>query len=779
MSLKTDIKLLVFRGRNVTMTGMQRRPGSHFCGSELCSRFSLAGLALLAVAVAVAGCGGSSGSGSSGPPSPAPPGGPVVGLDQRPSNLTCLAPPAAAAPEVEIALTQVFASLAFTEPLAMLQAPGDDSRWFVLEKGGRVRVFANTPSVAAFNADFIDVDAHFDLNTSSEGGLLGMAFHPDFASNREVFLSWTEGSPMVSIVARFRSLDGGQTLDPGSREDVVRVNQEFTNHNGGQIAFGPDGFLYIGFGDGGSGGDPNNRAQDTRNLLGAMLRIDVDGAAPYAIPPDNPFAGGPRCPADHTSSTSCPEIYAWGLRNPWRWSFDRATDELWAGDVGQNAREEIDVIERGGNYGWDCREGTAAHSAAAPSCAAATGLIDPVHDYGRTLGFSVTGGYVYRGVALPALAGAYVFGDFGSGRIWRLDDDGAGGFVAEEILDTTLSISSFADDEAGELYVVDIALGDLYRIVAAAGGAPSGSPVATLLSATGCVNAANPAAPAAGLIPYTVAAPFWSDGAAKERWLAIPNGTTVAVQGDGDFSLPAGTVLVKNFRLGAALVETRLFMRHPEGHWAGYSYEWNSAQSDATLVQGGKVVAVGGQSWIFPSGNDCLTCHTAAAGFALGLETAQLNGSFTYASTGRTANQLATLDSIGVFAAPLGDPGTAPRLADPADTAASLDARARAYLHTNCAGCHRPNGPTPSPIDLRSATLLASTGACDAPPQSGDVGIGQGARIIAPGNVDLSVLVARMDRRDVHAMPPLASNVVDGAGVTLIRDWIASLTGCL
>jgi uncharacterized repeat protein (TIGR03806 family) len=740
---------------------------------------ALRSAAILVLAAALAACGGSSsGNGGNDPPPQMPPPG---GLDQRPSNLTCVAPDTSGEDGAEIELEPAFASLPFTQPLAMLQAPGDTSRWFVLEKAGRVRVFANTPDVASFDADFIDLDASFPLNDNIEGGLLGMAFHPDFATTGEVFLSWTEGSPMVSVVARFASLDGGQTLDPGSREDVIRVNQPFENHNGGQIAFGPDGLLYIGFGDGGSGGDPNGRAQDTRNLLGAMLRIDVDGAAPYVIPDDNPFAANPRCPADHSSATNCPEIYAWGLRNPWRWSFDASTGDLWVGDVGQGAREEIDRVALGGNYGWDCREGSTSFASPAPACSGATNLIDPVHEYGRDLGTSVTGGYVYRGGALPALDGAYLFADFGSGRIWRLVGAG-GGFTAEELLDTNLSIASFGEGDDGELYVVDLASGDLHRIVGGSGGSggtPGQTPVASLLSATGCVDPQNPASPASGLIPYQVAAPFWSDGADKLRWLALPDGGTISVQSDGDFSFPIGTVLMKHFRLGAELVETRLFMHHAEGDWAGYSYEWNADGSDATLAQGGKIARIGDQDWIFPSGNDCLSCHTAAAGFALGLETAQLNHDLTYPRTGRTANQLLTLDRIVLFAAPLGDPAVRPALADPGDTAAPLEARARAYLHTNCAQCHRAGGLSQSTIDLRFDIALANTLTCDVPPLSGDLGIGEAARIIAPGDPDRSVLVARMNRRDAAAMPPLASNVVDAAGVALLHEWIASLSNCL
>jgi len=369
-----------------------------------------------------------------------------------------------------------------------------------------------------------------------------------------------------------------------------------------------------------------------------------------------------------------------------------------------------------------------------------------------------------------------VFADFGSGRIWRLVDNGSGGYTAEQLLDTSLAVSSFGQGNDGELYVVDYG-GGLYKVVDGGGGAP-GQPVPTLLSDTGCVAASNPSQPAAGLVPYDVAAPFWSDNATKERWLAIPNGTSISVGSDGDFTFPNGTVLMKHFRLNGNLVETRLFMRHPDGDWAGYTYEWNAQHTNATLVQGGKTVAVGSQNWIFPSGNDCLTCHTSAAGFALGLESAQLNHDFLYTATGRTANQLRTLDSVVMFTTPLGDPAAQPTMPDPFGAAGTIAERARAYLHTNCAQCHRPNGPTPVTMDLRFSTALANTGACDALPQSGDLGIGAAARIVAPGNATSSVLLARIDRRDGSQMPPLATNTIDAAGVTLVRDWITSLTTC-
>ncbi len=628
-----------------------------------------------------------------------------------------------------------------------------------------------SPSATVF------VDIRGRVLSGGEQGLLGMAFHPDFAANGEVFLSYTASSPRRSVLSRFTSLDGGQTLSASSEEVLLTVDQPFSNHNGGHIAFGPDGLLYYGLGDGGSGGDPDNNAQTTTNLLGTVVRIDVDGPPPYGIPADNPFAANPRC-ATGTGTAPCPEIYAFGLRNPWRWSFDRATGDLWLGDVGQGSWEEIDRVERRGNYGWRFREG--AHCFNPSSNCPTTGaggepLVDPVAEYGRSLGASVTGGYVYRGGAAPALAGRYLFGDFVSGRLFAYEPGPTPDASRVQLAQTGLAIASFGEGNDGELYVVDYG-GGLYRIEQTGGGVNDTVP--DDLADTGCVSAADPRQPAAGLIPYAPNAPFWSDGAAKERWLALPDGTTITIGSDGDFEFPNGSVLMKNFRVQGQLVETRLFMRHPDGVWAGYTWRWNGAQTAATRVRGGATVNLPGEDWSIPSEAQCLQCHTQGAGRSLGLEVAQLNGSLTYAATGRTANQLTTLDEIGLFAPRLSPPAAQqPALPDPFGTSGTLDGRARAYLHTNCANCHRPGGSTPSPMDLRSATALAATNACNATPQAGDLGIA-GALIIAPGDADRSVLVLRMDRRDAAGMPPVASHVVDAQGVALIRDWIAALAGC-
>jgi uncharacterized repeat protein (TIGR03806 family) len=251
------------------------------------------------------------------------------------------------------------------------------------------------------------------------------------------------------------------------------------------------------------------------------------------------------------------------------------------------------------------------------------------------------------------------------------------------------------------------------------------------------------------------------------------------VGSNNDWDFPNGTVLMKNFSVGTRLIETRLLMRHPDGNWGGFTYEWNAQQTDANLVQGGAVRDIGGgQQWIFPSEAQCLQCHTSAAGRALGPETAQLNRDFTYAHTGRTANQLLTLNSIGLFTPPIADPPSQPTMPDPADAGAPLASRARAYLHTNCAQCHRPGGPTSVNLDLRYTTAFASTNTCNVSPQAGDLGLGAGARLIAPGNVANSILINRVNRRDASGMPPLGSNLIDAAGVTLLTQWVESLTGC-
>ncbi|HEV7607571.1 MAG TPA: PQQ-dependent sugar dehydrogenase [Steroidobacteraceae bacterium] len=707
---------------------------------------------------------------------------PLGGLDARPANSTCLA---GDAPDstVSLAVQRAFSNLTFTQPIAMLQEPGSSARWYVVQKTGSVRVFDNTPNVAAPTREFFNISSRLNSDPNSandERGLLGMAFHPNYPTDPRVYLFYTGTDPALGLVDRvsqFRLAAGGTTLDPATEIELLNVDDPESNHNGGNIAFGPDGFLYIGIGDGGGGDDQHGaigNSQLLTTLLGKMLRIDVAAATlaqPYAIPPSNPYAANAKCTGG-TGGASCPEIFAYGFRNPWRWSFDRDSGQLWLNDVGQNALEEVDLVTIGGNYGWRCFEGTTNTGfACGPN---KTASIAPVAQYGRALGFSTTGGVVYRGSAIPALRGRYVFGDFGSGNLWSipLDTTPTLTLVAGDALPTGLQIASFAQDTGGEVYVVDLA-GTLNRLVQGAGG---GRQIPAQLSQTGCVNSAAATQPAAGLIPYAPNAPFFSDGATKNRWLALPDGQRIVVNASNDFDFPNGSVLMKNFSIGARLVETRLFMRHSNGNWAGYTYEWNAGGTDATRVIGGKTVQIAGQAWEFPSEAQCLQCHSVAAGRTLGLEIGQLNGDLGY-PTGRTANQLTTLNGIDVLTPALTlPPAQLPLIPDPFGSAA-LDLRARAYLHTNCAHCHRPSGPAPSDLDFRYTTALNATNACNITPTLGDLGI-TNPRIIAPGSAPRSVAVARVNRIGTDAMPPLARHKIDTAGVQLLTDWVNGLTSC-
>lgn len=718
---------------------------------------------LAVVLSTLSACGG--GGGGGGAPAANPP--VNSGLDARPSNTTCLAPTRPVGSS-NIRLERAYPNLVFNQPIGLYQEPTDSSRWYVIEKGGRIIWFDANDEGTTIKNTYLNYSSVVD--TRSEGGLLGMAFHPDFPANKDVFLSYTvnaTGDPnneMITLITRMTENATGDALNTTTEGIVLEQDQFATNHNGGNIAFGPDGYLYVGLGDGGGGGDPREHGQDTDTLLGAMLRLDVDSASPYAIPPDNPFIGG----------GGRAEIYAYGLRNPWRWSFDAATGDLWLGDVGQNRFEEINLIVNGGNYGWDCYEASTPYELT--GCPAANQLIFPVAEYGRTEGVSVTGGYAYRGNAIPALQGVYLFGDFGSGTIWGLFPQGGNVYSRQVMANAGFSISSFGQANDGELYVVDYG-GRLFRILPDNPGGQTGGPAARL-SDTGCVDPSNPMLPAAGMIPYTVNDSFWSDGADKTRYLALPDSATITEMPGGDFDLPNNSVLMKHFSLGGQIFETRLLVRHDDGGWAGYSYEWNASLTDADLVDAaGKDDTVNGQPWHYPSRTECLQCHTTAAGFSLGAEGLQLNGEFTYPATGRTANQLDTLEYIGLFSAPLSAVATAAALTDSRDQSAALDARARSYLHSNCANCHRPNGTTQSTMDLRFSSAFGQMNICNVDPQQGNLGINQ-AKLLAPRDPARSILLERISRNDQNRMPPVGSNILDSDAIALLTDWINSIQAC-
>ena len=686
------------------------------------------------------------------------------GLDVRPSNTTCIAP---GRPETgsSVRTERVFPNLTFAQPVGMYQAPGS-SDWYVVEKDGRIRTFPNSNSTTNVRT-FVDIRFIVDSDPD-EMGLLGMAFHPQWESNRTAFLSFNliSGGARWSVLTRIRSTDGGFTLDPDTHELVFSVQQPFVNHNGGQISFGPDGFLYMGLGDGGSANDPAGNGQNTNTHLGSLLRIDVDNPSDgraYGIPSDNPFAfGGGQ-----------PEIYAWGLRNPWRFSWDTESGDLWLADVGQDRWEEVNIIQRGGNYGWNLKEGDACFADPFPCDDPA--LIDPVVTYGHAQGRSITGGYVYRGDDIPGLVGAYIYGDIISGRIWALFPT-TDGWDDQLLLESGIAMATFAQDRDGEIYIPSFSNGQIHRLVSNGGGGSDGFP--RLLSQTGCFDPDDPRQPAPGMIPYGVASPLWSDGADKERYMAIPNGAQVRFEQDGDFTFPIGSVLSKTFFLQGQRVETRLLMRHPDGGWGGYAYRWNASQTDAELLPSSETVNVGGTQWRIPSRADCTSCHTDAAGIALGPEFLQLNDDYLYASTKRRANQMDTLLHIGFFSN-VGedslDTATLPRLFD-LDDDATLQDRARSYLHSNCSNCHRPGGPGRSDADMRFLMPWPNQQMCNAQPDNA-LGLFSPA-LVKPGDPENSVIVHRMSALDASRMPALGSAVVDDDAVGLLSAWIADMNAC-
>jgi uncharacterized repeat protein (TIGR03806 family) len=647
-----------------------------------------------------------------------------------------------------------FPRLRFSRPLYIAHPNDGTDRLFVLEQDGVIHSFDN-------RADAPGTEVALDIRSKvyrrhNEEGLLGMAFHPDFKRNRFVFLHYSANPPRRGVISRFKMDAAGRKIDPKSERVILEQEQPYGNHNGGMIEFGPDGYLYISFGDGGAANDPHGHGQNRRTWLAAMLRIDVDKGSPYSVPPDNPFV---------KDANSRPEIWAYGLRNIWRFSFDRVTGECWGGDVGQDRYEEIDILKRGGNYGWNVREGKQPFGRGGGGGGGP--FEEPVIDFNRSEARSITGGYVYRGKKLPGLYGAYLYADYETGNVWALRWDGRK-VVENKLLGRGRNISSFGEDRDGEVYFCSFD-GQIYRFVERGGGS-SGAKFPIRLSETGLFTDVKKLATHASLIPYTVNVPLWSDGADKRRWLMLPGMEKVRVSADGAFEFPRGTIFVKHFELGGRRLETRLLI-HSDRGWAGYTYVWDDQEKDAYLIDSriDKPIAVEvnrrrvDRTWTFPSRSDCMSCHTQAAGFVLGFHTAQLN----------RAGQLEAMGKLGVFE------GTAPGKDAPAfpewgDAKADVERAARAYLDANCAMCHQPTGPGNAKIDLRWTTPLDRAGLLNEEPGQGDLGV-RGAAIVKPGAPDKSVLPLRMKRTDAQGMPNLSHNLVDEEAVKLIERWIKGL----
>ncbi len=358
----------------------------------------------------------------------------------------------------QISIENAFPNLSFTRPVDLQQPPGETEKLYVVEQQGRIYVFDNNDNTSEKQL-FLDIRDRVN-DSGNEEGLLGLAFHPEFASNGYFYVDYTAANSRRTVIARYElSDDNPDVADKESEFVILEVPQPFSNHNAGQILFDAEGYFYITLGDGGSGGDPRNNGQDPTTLLGSILRIDVNstqGYNNYAIPEDNPFVGNDAGYQE--------EIYAYGLRNPWRLSIDPETGWMWTGDVGQNEFEEIDIIESGNNYGWNIMEGFSCYNAA--SCDT-TGLTLPVWDYDHSLGQSITGGFVYRGDRVPELVGKYIYADFVSGRIWSLLYDGTSEPENELLMDSNLNISSFGTDRQNNLYMCAFD-GNIYRFEATA-----------------------------------------------------------------------------------------------------------------------------------------------------------------------------------------------------------------------------------------------------------------------------------------------------------------------
>ena len=692
---------------------------------------------------------------------PDPPVRAPFGLDARPPNPTCTAPARPPrAPGSAVRFTQVFAAVGLNTPVLLTQIPGDRTRFFVAERGGTVVSF---PSVNP-TAKTVVATVPGPVNQTSEGGLLGMAFHPRFAVNGYLYLSYTLGTTAAdlrSVIIRMHSPDNGLTF--GDPVTILGPFQQGDSHYGGDLHFGPDGYLYASFGD---GWDSDN-GQRTNGFFAKILRIDVDSAFPYAIPDGNPFKSGGGEPA----------AFAYGFRNPYRFSFDPVSGDLWAADVGEADWEEVNRVVAGGNYGWREREGAHCFPPGSTGCRTA-GLIDPWWEYDHETGYCAIGGPVYRGSKMPTQVGRYLVADCGAFHVFSVASDPVTGVTSGIILnpdDPLLNWIGFGEDNDHEVYVISFD-SKIYALDEQPGSPPP-PPFPDTLSKTGCFDPADARKPASGLIPFAPNSPFWSDGAEKERFLALPDGTAITINGQGDFDFPVGTVLVKHFRVDQKLVETRLFVRHADGEWGGYSYEWNDTQTDATLLPSNKTKALaGGKSWYYPGRAECMGCHTQAAGRSLGLELGQLNGDFVYAKTNRISNQLRTLDHLALFAQPLADPSTLPVYPSPSGTA-PLESRARSYLHANCAHCHQPGGPGRGNMDLRFGGGFSGTRTCNAAPLTGDLGV-VGAKLLVPGSPGTSLVSLRLRSTGPGRMPPLATKQVDSAGGQLMDDWIRSVTSC-
>lgn len=711
----------------------------------------------------------------------------------------------AAAPVHGFTTRAALGDLTFTEPIAIVSPPRETNRLFIVEKAGRIMVVPDQAQPSA--TVFLDLRARVG-DASGELGLLGMAFHPRYSENGYFYVWYTTqattaaGTGLHNRLARFTVSAGDPNVaDPDSGVALISQLDESPAHNGGGLAFGPDGYLYVGVGDEGGTEDSFQNAQRIdKDLFSGVLRLDVDlrdGSLPpnphpavhagtYAIPKDNPFVTATRFNGTAVGSGALrTEFWAVGLRNPRQLSFDASSGALWVVDSGAGARQELDLVHRGGNYGWPFRDGTQVGPRPAP--AAVGELSEPMADMAPASGANAAGGVVYRDVQLSQVFGHYLFVDPASGSVSALRLDPAGTATVAPLA-TGAGVSAFAmNPRDGTVLVADAGEGTIKQL--AYTSTVTGTPFPETLSATGAFSSLSPLTPQPGLVPYAPNVTFWSDHAVKQRWVALQDDTSrFGFSADGNWTLPAGAVWVKQFDLEltrgdpstARRVETR-FLVVTEGGTYGLSYRWNEEQTEATLVpesgasQSFTVVEDGEsrtQSWRFPSRSECIACHTPEAGFALSFNTKQLNRLHDF--PGGSANQITALADAGYLDKEPPAPSRLPALVDPKDTSKPLESRARSYLDANCSQCHRPGGATLGHWDARAGTPLSLArlvnGALTT--QGGD----EANRVIVPGDAAHSRILQRMTATaGATRMPPIATREFDHAGEALIESWIEAL----
>jgi uncharacterized repeat protein (TIGR03806 family) len=747
------------------------------------------------------------------------------GLAQRPlvgAFMNGALPAAESTPLGGLQAVIAFPNLTFERPISIVAEPGSN-RLMVGEQEGKIYAFENNASVSTKTL-FLDLSA---VTQGGGAGIMGFAFHPEYANlastNRGYFYvfysyspqpasSVSDTTPACQRVSRFMVPAGSNTASIVSEQVLINQYDRHQWHAGGGIFFGADSFLYLSFGDEGGNDDAYNQSQKINSgFFSGVLRIDVNkdptkshpirrqplsGTTPpngwppsyssnYFVPNDNPWL--------NTNGSILEEFYAIGFRSPHRMTYDSTSDRIWLGDVGQGTWEEVDIVEKGGNYQWSYREG--AHTASKPKPSPLTGTEkSPIHEYVHGDGNnSVIGGYVYRGTAFPSLQGKYIFGDNGSGRVWAMTYDGINPTTVTQLCvlpapADSSGLASFGLDHSNEVLISIVGDGaKIYRLAAQGVQAPPPPP---LLSQTGVfTNLAN-LTPNPGLIPFNVTAPLWSDNAEKFRWMAVPSNSVVTYSSNGNWSFPVGTVLVKQFELPVndtnpavrKRLETRLLVHATNATWYGLTYKWRADNSDADLLPGflnetNLITTATGmrtQVWYYPSREDCRTCHTANSGAVLGPRTAQFNNSYLYPQTGTTDNQLRALNHIGLFNVNLNEAGipALPKTAHILDTNATPELRVRSYLQANCAHCHQPGG-VQAFFDARFSTPLTNQNIINATPTT-SLGI-LGARIVAPQSPVKSILHVRDGLVGTNQMPPLAKNLVDTNYINVLTEWINSL----